>query len=384
MHRADAGNPLRRLRRWLADEALPLWAEAGWDDREGQFVEQLDLAGRPLLDVPRRVMVQSRQIFVFATAHRRGWYSGGDVLVRRAVDAIIDRYLERDGMLGWAFSTDRGGAVVDGRRDLYAHAFVLLALAMAQRLTGDCRYLELARYTLDFLDVEMAHPAGGYVEALPPDDGPRRQNPHMHLLEALLAWHVVAPEEDFLERGRSIVELLERRFIQTCTREARAILVEYFDNDLAPFGGPDHAFEPGHHFEWIWLLCEYARFSGRPCHLLARKLWDSAILLGFGEHGVIFDEVAASGRVVSAGTRVWPYTECMKAFNCAFPFPADAATRHRDDIIERLLSSFIDPAHPGTWLEHLDEAGRLKRDNVPASSLYHLCCAIDQCDAVPE
>ena len=163
MHRADVGDPLQRLQRWLTDEALPLWAEAGWDDREGQFVEQLDLTGRPLLDVPRRVMVQSRQIFVFATAHRRGWYSGGDALARCAVDTMINRYLERDGKPGWAFSTDRGATVVNGQRDLYAHAFVLLALALARRLTGDRRYVELARYTLDFLDAEMTHPAGGYV-----------------------------------------------------------------------------------------------------------------------------------------------------------------------------------------------------------------------------
>ena len=45
--------------------------------------------------------MQSRQIFVYTTAHRRGWFRGGDILARRAVDVMIDRYLEPDGMLGF-------------------------------------------------------------------------------------------------------------------------------------------------------------------------------------------------------------------------------------------------------------------------------------------
>jgi mannose/cellobiose epimerase-like protein (N-acyl-D-glucosamine 2-epimerase family) len=380
-HSARVGDPLTRLREWMAEKALPLWASAGWDDPEGQFVEQLDLSGTPLLNVPRRVMVQSRQIFVYATAHRRGWFRGGDILARRAVDVMIDRYLEPDGMPGWAFSTDRGGAVVDGRRDLYAHAFVLLALAMAQQLSGDRRYADLGRRTLHFLDAKMAHPAGGYVEILPLSDGPRRQNPHMHLLESLLAWHNIAPGGDFLTRAQAIVLLLERHFVQIGVRDSRMVLTEYFDDDLVPLGGPDHVFEPGHHFEWVWLLGEYSRLSGEPLHPIARELWDSGVLLGFGERGLIFDEVTASGDVASASTRLWPYAEYIKAFNLGLPLPAHTPWCHRDEIIERLLLSFLYPALPGAWFDHLDEAGRLKRDNVPASSLYHLCCAIDQSEA---
>ena len=380
-HSAGAEDPLTRLRRWLTEKALPLWASVGWDDREGQFVEQLNLSGTPLLDVPRRVMVQSRQIFVYATAHRRGWFKEGDVLVRRAVDVMIDRYLEPDGMPGWAFSTDRSGAVVDGRRDLYAHAFVLLALAMAHQWSGDRYYADLARRTLHFLDAEMAHPAGGYIEALPLSDGPRRQNPHMHLLESLLVWYSIAPKEDFLARAQAVVLLLERHFVQIGARDSRIVLTEYFDDDLVPLYGPDYVFEPGHHFEWVWLLGEYSRLRGEPFHPIARELWDSGVLLGFGEHGLIFDEVAASGAVASASTRLWPYAEYIKASSLGFPLPAHVLSRNRDDVIERLLKSFLYPARPGAWFDHLDEAGRLKRDNVPASSLYHLCCAIDQSEA---
>ena len=87
--------------------------------------------------------------------------------------------------------SSRSGAtacVADPRRDLYAHAFVLLAIASYVGATGNRRALSLADETLAFLDDHMASPdGGGFVEQLPPLGGVRRQNPHMHLFEALLA-----------------------------------------------------------------------------------------------------------------------------------------------------------------------------------------------------
>src|SRR2546430_13023820 len=41
---------------------------------------------------------------------------------------------------------------------------------------------------------------------------PRRQNPHMHLLEALLALHVATGEKNWLRRAGALVDLFKRRF----------------------------------------------------------------------------------------------------------------------------------------------------------------------------
>ena len=78
-----------------------------------------------------------------------------------------------------------GRRVIDAHRDLYDHAFILLALASAARLLPAPPLRQEALDLLGYLDARFAHPLGGYVEVLPPTL-PRRQNPHMHLLEALL------------------------------------------------------------------------------------------------------------------------------------------------------------------------------------------------------
>jgi mannose-6-phosphate isomerase len=364
------------LRRWFVEQALPLWGSAGFDAREGQFVEQLAFDRTPLLDVPRRAMAQARQIYVFGLAHERGWFQGGDQLAGHAYRQLIARYGAAGGTRGWAFSADRSGRIVDARRDLYAQAFVLLALAAIRRLGGGAEPLRLARETLAFMDAEMAAPTGGYLEAMPGPAALRRQNPHMHLLEAFLAWHAVAPDEGFDARAWAIVDLLEQRFL--VHGDDNVALVECFDERLAPLGGPDYAFEPGHHFEWVWLLSECTRLTGRSHSGLAQALWSSALRFGFRVDGAVLDAVTISGSRLDSGVRLWPLTEALKACRSRLAVPAGVIAREPDAIAETLLATFLRPAPPGLWLDHFDSSGRLTRDNAPSSSLYHLCCALSQ------
>jgi mannose/cellobiose epimerase-like protein (N-acyl-D-glucosamine 2-epimerase family) len=42
---------------WTKETALPFWGTTGVDQARGGFHERLDLAGKPVLDVPKRLMV---------------------------------------------------------------------------------------------------------------------------------------------------------------------------------------------------------------------------------------------------------------------------------------------------------------------------------------
>ena len=69
----DAQDSVAKLRRWVVDQALPLWGGIGFDSARGAFVERLTFEGAPLLSAPRRAMVQGRQIYVFSHAALLGW-----------------------------------------------------------------------------------------------------------------------------------------------------------------------------------------------------------------------------------------------------------------------------------------------------------------------
>lgn len=355
---------------WLREQALPRWGgDEGFDAASGSFVERFALSGQPMRDHPRRAMTQARQIFVFAKAHRHGWLTGAGQRAELGWNCLVERYWQTDGSPGWVFQCDARGTVIDGRRDFYGQAFCLLAAASWSKLSGEHGALDLADRTLAFMDQAMASPHGGYVECWPETVLPRRQNPHMHLLEALLELHEADRSRDYADRAAQIVSLAERHFLQS----ANQCLGEYFDEDLTP-RNPDVVFEPGHHCEWVWLLRRFDRVTGRNTAALRRGLLSSA-LKGFRADGLIVDELAVNGRVTGPATRLWPLTEAMKAV--ALDDRPASTSVHPGDCWDALRRRFLADAPDGCWLDHFSPDGTLLVDFIPASSLYHICCAFD-------
>ncbi|WP_010216368.1 AGE family epimerase/isomerase [Sphingomonas sp. PAMC 26621] len=350
---------------WLTRFALPLWSEAGHDAADGSFVERLGLDGAPQLAVPRRVMVQARQIHVYATAALDGWFPAGADLAMRAGDAMIAHYCQADGSRGWAFACGRGGGVVDERRDLYAHAFVLLALASLIRLEGQPRHVALAHRTLSFLDREMADPAGGYVEQWPTAVLPRRQNPHMHLLEALLALHATGRCGDQTDRMAALVDLFDRRFFG----HEDDVLSEQYDAHWNAIGG-ERTLEPGHHFEWIWLLTRYATATGGSVEPRIRRLLRHG-LRGIDRQGRAMEVIGRDGPVTTS-CRLWATMEAAKALA-----PPLGEMRQSSAALEAAWRAFCAPACPGGWIDRVDVQGNALVEWMPASSLYHICTTVD-------
>ena len=365
----------RRLRTWAIDDALPFWATAGFDGSNGRFEERLALGGGRLPSVPIRLMVQARQIYVYATAARLGWYPRSAGLVERAFDSMVRDFQAADGQEGWVFSIDRRGTVVDARRELYAHAFVLFAVASFVQMTGQSATLALADQTLAFIDENMRAHREGYVERLPPTAGHRRQNPHMHLLEGLLALWSASSDRRYLERAGHVVDLFESRFFQPDS----GTLCEYLDDELRPASGIDGAIvEPGHHYEWIWLLRWFARETGRPVGRYVDALYAHATDYGFDADGLIVDELLADGSCRLPSRRVWPITEAIKANIAEARLGRPGAEERAAALAERLVTCLLQPATRGGWIDRLDKDGKRTVDHMPASTFYHIVCALHE------
>ncbi len=355
-------NAQNRVRDWLFHQALPLWASAGID-AEGRFFEKLDFDGRPVLNTPRRTRVQARQVYVFAEAAALGWPEG-EAVARRGLDALIRDNHRLDGL--WVRATDDAGAVIDATPDLYDLAFVLFALAAGHRVLQDDRALPLALSTLAAIEARMADPThGGWQEALPPAL-PRRQNPHMHMLEALLAWQATAPDPAFETAARRVLDLFAARFFD---RE-HLMLGEFFTADwtVAP-GGAGQVIEPGHHMEWVWLL-DQARRLGLDGHdRKADALFASALTNGFDAQGMAVREVDRIGVVRDGGRRLWAQTEALRTL--LLRGRADHALR----LIDGVFATHLATPTPGLWVDSYDAQGRPQDTSVPASTLYHLMTA---------
>jgi mannose-6-phosphate isomerase len=350
---------LHTLREWLLTRAIPLWLRHGVSHGFHEALAPDTYA----CDLPfRRLRVLTRQIHVFSLAHRHG-VPGADAAAALGVDILTRHAALPEGGYAWRF--DLTNRPTDTTRDLYDHAFVLLALASATHVLPASPLRRRALELMAFLDDHMAHPIAGYVESLPPVL-PRRQNPHMHLLEALLAAHAAFGDVIFLDRAHALVSLFLTRLLDPAT----GALPEFFDDRLRP--EPAAAIEPGHHCEWAWLLHDYARATQpdpRLSHAAARLLAFADV---HGTHpitGDLIDAVAADGTPLALTARLWPQTERLKSAHLR---PDGTPARRAKAIAS--LAAYLRP--DGLWHERRDAAGAFLPGPAPASSLYHLTTAI--------
>jgi mannose/cellobiose epimerase-like protein (N-acyl-D-glucosamine 2-epimerase family) len=368
---AGAPRSIAQLETWLVESAWPLWRDHGVDHRCGGFHEALDPTTLSYSAPFRRLRVLTRQIYVFSCAAQHG-LPGAEALVAFGLD-ILRRARQPDGGYAWRFALN--GSAIDQRRDLYDHAFVLFALASAASVAADPRIRTEALRLMAWLDTTMRHPAGGYREASPDVDEPRRQNAHMHLLEATLAAWDAFGDELFLDRADELVGLFLTRFYDSRT----GALPEFFSETLSALPhAQGNRIEPGHHAEWIGLLDWQRRSSLAAGRSVPPGSEDAAIALWiFAErfgvhsgHGAFIDGLGADGGVQAAGARLWPQTERLKAavLNLTDPQGLDRAVA--------ALAPYLDHPVQGLWHERRTPEGPFAVEPVPASSLYHLTSGI--------
>lgn len=316
-------------------------------------------------------MVQARQISVFSAAALSGRYLPGGSLALLAAENMITRFESADGQPGWVFSIQPNNREINPVRDLYAHAFVLFGLAWVLRLEKRETFIDAVERTIEFLDQYMSDPVnGGFWDSCPRTDGFRRQNPHMHLFEAFIALYETTGDRRFLNRGRELRDLALNRFLVAEGGALRELF--YSDWSVAPAAGQGHV-EPGHLFEWSWLLWQYQNASGEDQSDPIMRMMKMAVINGLdGPSGRIVDQISERGEVIEKSSRSWPHAEALKAMTSipAFLGGGDAAIAIA--ILSRLMSLYCPTKLRGGWADQLDENDQPVRPNIPASTLYHL------------
>lgn len=363
----------RRVHHWLFNETLPFWSTRGVDEVHGGFHEVLGFDGSPMAR-PKRMRTMARQVYAFAVAKQRGWDGPADRLIAHGLEFMGRKGRTAKG--GWVRTLNVDGDVADPVEDAYDHSCVLLALAWAH-LCGNPDALRLGEETFAFLDAHLEDAeAGGYLET-PAADMTRRSNPHMHLLEAFLAWHSATGDATHLDRAGRIIRLFKGHFFDP----ESWTLGEFFDERWQPEAGePGTWTEPGHHFEWASLLVDYAGKSGEgDLTGYARKLYASAIANGLNRAtGLAYGAVSRQGLPLDRLSRSWPQAEAIKA---AIALDGSGGPDLKPEVearVGRLFRWHIDPAPTGLWIDRIDERGRSLATEVPASIFYHLVSALTQ------
>jgi mannose/cellobiose epimerase-like protein (N-acyl-D-glucosamine 2-epimerase family) len=371
-HGADI---VKSLKSQMIDHSLPLWSTEGWDASNGGFVERLDIDGHADLAAPRRVRVQARQIYCFAKAAQLGWYPQGGTIARKGLYYLLAKARSPDGKPGFVHLLAPDGAVLNPLRDTYDHAFVLLALAALYQLDGDAQVRAEIDALMTFFDTELRSPDGGYAEGVPASL-PRRQNPQMHVFEALIATFDATHDQAFQARAGDLFGL----FIGNLYDNNKQVLGEYFEQDWSRI--EPVCVEPGHQAEWVWLLKGFERITGCPTARHRGQLLASALRYRDAATGLLVDEGDAAGNISKHTRRCWPQTEIAKAWIAQAEAGEAGAADEARAALARLQQHYLTHPVKGGWYDQFDAQGRSLVDAIPASSFYHVLCAIAEADRV--
>lgn len=353
-----------RARSWMFAAAFPLWCASGRDHDHGGFHERLTFAAQPTGD-PRRAFVQARQAYSFCEAGRMGWTADWAAAAQAAIDYLLSSFVATNGAV--VHKVDARGQTIDARVTLYDCAFTIFALAHVHQTCGrGNRERRAAERVLGFLKRERAHPAGGFFDR---PDGQLSQNPHMHLLEAALAWIELGGDDRWWSLAEDLVAAAARYFVDPVTGAVR----EDFAADWSPLPA---RIEPGHQYEWAYLLSRWTRIAKSACAVSSERLFFLAEERGLDRRrGVAISALDADLRQTDTSARLWAQTERLRAALALAPgLPPDrreialAAAAEAVVAIER----FLDTPVRGLWRDDWRAVGEFADNAVRASSLYHL------------
>jgi mannose-6-phosphate isomerase len=148
-------------------------------------------------------------------------------------------------------------------------------------------------------------------------------------------------------------------------------LREFFDAQWRPAPGDDgRCVEPGHQFEWAWLLERWGRARGDAAARAAAQTLFRRGLAGVDSvRGVAVDGLWDDLTLREPAARLWPQTERLKA---ALMLGGEAEVLAAAGGLRRYLEV---PAR-GAWRDKLRPTDGFVEEAAPASSFYHIVQAV--------
>ncbi|RMQ46281.1 N-acylglucosamine 2-epimerase protein [Pseudomonas cichorii] len=360
---------LARLQEHFLKVVVPLWQGPGWNAQLALPYEALDANHQPLPPQRYRAMACARQLFLFSSLIGNPDFPNAATRAS-ALFRSLQQHFHDGEHGGWFYSIDPQGQPLDRRKDLYTHAFIIFACAHYWARVKEPLAESVLNAALSVVAERFTDGAGLYEASLDEDwsalgSGPL-QNPLMHLAEAFLATLSVRPDPRTQTALDGLVTHMQRRFVDPAT----GVMLE------KPLGAVDNWYEPGHQFEWFFLLHSTPEMRGSALHASLERAFTFAEAQGVDSTtGAVGAMLTLDGVVLDGTQRIWAQAEYLRAL----ALRPESRSRLGNQMIA-LQQRFL---HAKGWHECLDANGQISRSDMPSTTPYHLAtCYIGLADTL--
>ncbi|KFE51986.1 AGE family epimerase/isomerase [Pseudomonas syringae] len=354
----DLNAVFARVQTHFLQKIVPVWLGPGWNAELALPYEAVDALHQPLPPQRYRAMACARQLFLFSCLIDHP--SVPDASSRAAaLFRSLQRHFHDAEHGGWFYSIDPQGAPLDRRKDLYTHAFIIFACAHYWARVREPLVESVLNAALNVVAERFADDDGLYDAVLNEDwttlnSGPL-QNPLMHLAEAFLATIEVREDGATLAALDALTAAMQRRFVDT----EHGVMLE------KPLTAVDNWYEPGHQFEWFFLLESSEHLRGSPLHRSLTTAFAHSETQGVDPRtGAVVAMLEAGGKIKDGSQRIWAQAEYLRALTLR---PGSEAALSRQ--LLALQANFL---HDTGWNECLDSNGQISRSDMPSTTPYHL------------
>lgn len=388
-HRAP--DELRRtLERLLTENIIPFWYPGVIDAADGGYRLNHDVDGRWKGPAKKRIVTQARTLWFFARLARSPYGTASHLkAARHGYEFLRERmWDERFGGFYWEVDSP-GRVATNPRKDLTGQSFALFALAEFAMASADAAAGLLARELFDLWE-RHAHDDqhGGYRRELQRDWSPetpapdlKLANTHMHLMEALTAYHLVTTDARARERIFELILVQSNAVV----RKRHGACTERHRRDWTPLAEEQDArVSYGHDLENLWLLADSVTGVGLPNGPLVdlyRALFDHAWRHGFDHDLGGFFDSGPLGAPADRRTKVW-WVQAEALVTGLMLFRLTNDERYVECFrrtLDWIVTHQADWTH-GDWHAEITPDGKPRGDKAgPWKSPYHNGRAVLRC-----
>lgn len=338
---------------------LHFWESRMVDHQNGGFYGRIDGEGILHESADKSVILNTRILWTFSAAFQLTQQPEHKKIADRAFDYINRFFVDtKHGGVFWMVNAE--GKVVNDKKQVYAQAFAIYALAEYHKISPDSKALDLAKTLFVLLEKNSFDTArNGYFEAFdvvwqPMTDvrlsdkdmnATKTMNTHLHVLEAYTNLLQVWPDEHLRAQLKNLIQLMKGRFLSSSHH------FNLFFDDHWNLLSDEISF--GHDIEGSWLLCEAADVLGEK--RLMMEVQDVAIkmtwaaLEGMDDDGGLMNEASPRG-ITDTDKHWWPQAEALVGLVNAWQITGNRVFLAKADNLWRFISEYIlDSAGEWHW-----------------------------------